>query len=181
VNIAAGAIVRSTDVSADFSWTLSGAVPGGASGTFAPLSIGGGGEQIYAFQGPTNLPLQNPTAQLFLLDDTNGFENAVDSSTGNVPAGLTSGSTALTFNLAAANFIAFNTSVLSSGAKSDWLAAISNSANWTSGAAGTLPSGSINVVPEPSTSALALLGAVVIGMHGLLRGRKNLTHSSLLQ
>ena len=160
--IAAGTIIRTTDVSGDFTWAVTGPVPGGASGEFAPLSIGNPAEQIYAFQGPTNLPMQGVTNQLFVLDDTNGFENAIDSSTGGIPPGLTLGSTALTFDLGAARFISFNTSSLASGTKSDWLGAIGNASNWTSGATGTLPTGTISVVPEPSTMALA--GLALLGV-----------------
>ncbi|MBI2823903.1 MAG: PEP-CTERM sorting domain-containing protein [Planctomycetia bacterium] len=158
--IAAGTIIRTTDVSADFAWTTSGAVPGGTSGAFAPLSIGDPGEQIYALQGPASLPLQNVTTQLFVLDDTSGFEDATSSSTGNIPPGLSiAAHTAVTL---AAGFdtprsISFKTSTLASGTKSDWLTAIANSANWTSGT-GVLPSGSIAVVPEPSTLAMVILG-----------------------
>ena len=160
-SIAAGTIIRSTDVSPSFTWTLSGLVPGGTSGEFAPLSLSNPNEQIYAFQGSTNLPLQGVTNHLFALDDTNGFENAVDSGTGNIPPGLTLGVTAVTLNAATDRFIAFDSTLyMGFRAKANWLKAIGGSSFWTSGATGTLPTGSINVVPEPSTLALAVLAAL---------------------
>jgi len=171
-NIPAGAIIRTTDVSPDFLWTTTGAVPGGASGTFAPLSIGNPAEQVYAFQGTDNLPMQNVTSQLFVLDDTGAFENAIGSDTGTIPAGLSAlDNTALTLpvSFGSPRFIMFNTASLASGTKAEWLAAISNPENWTSAATGTLPTGSISVVPEPASWILAISG---LALCGWVRARK---------
>jgi hypothetical protein len=169
-SIPAGTIVRTTDSSASYSWTTSGAVPGGASGAFGFLSLGNPAEQIYAFQGPTALPLQNWTNQLYVLDDTGGFESATSSDTGDIPPGLSvAANTALSLpaTFGPPRFIAFNTSALTNGTKLDWLVAIANSSNWTSGSTGTLPSGTISVVPEPSTWLLAMIGAVICGWRTL--------------
>ena len=45
-NIAAGTLILSTATSADFTWTATGSVPGGASGSFAPLALAQTGDQI---------------------------------------------------------------------------------------------------------------------------------------
>jgi len=105
----------------------------GASGGFKPLDFNStGGDQIYAFQNSnTNDPLNNVATQthLFVFDDTNGFENAIDPSTGSIPPGLTAGSTALTFN-----FILNTTSqLINDGATrtpAEWLVYIANAANY---------------------------------------------------
>src|SRR5204862_5219049 len=57
----------------------------------------------------------------------------------------------LTFQQSASgqNFMAFNTQSLASGTKAQWLAAIGSSANWTFGASGTLPTGTISVFTNP--------------------------------
>jgi len=166
--ISPGTIIRSNATDPSYAWTLSGAVPGGVSGAFAPLSIGNPAEQIYAFQGASSLPLQNVTSQLFVLDDTGAFENAIDSETGAIPPGLSLlDHTAVTLpaSFGAQRFIKFNTDTLASGTKAEWLTAIANPANWTAAASGTLPTGQISVVPEPATWAMCasgLLGWIVI-------------------
>lgn len=167
--IAAGTIISSASTSASYAWTNSGAIPGSASGTFGDLAFNQSGEQIYAFQASASLPLQNPTQHLFVLDDTNGFEHATDSSTGSIPTGLTSGINALTLNLASANFVAVNDSVLTGQAKTkaQWLATFADSANWTSAASGSLPVGSIAIAspaPEPESYALFLAGLGLVGL-----------------
>ena len=165
--IAAGTIINSNATGASYAWTKSGSVPGGTSGSFGDLSLSQTAEQIYAFQGANSLPLQNPTQHLFVLDDTNGFENATDSGTGNVPTGLTVGQTALTFNFSSANYLAVSSSVLGGAAKSkeQWLAAFATSSNWTTGATGALPIGTIAMapVPEADTYALMLAGLGLVG------------------
>ncbi|NJM38623.1 MAG: hypothetical protein HC845_12595 [Akkermansiaceae bacterium] len=164
-SIAPGTIIQTNTISSNFSYTAVGAVPGGTSGAFADLALATASDQIYAFQAPDNLPLQNPSVQLFVLDDTNGFEAATSAATGGNP-GLTLGLTAVSLNFATAGTIGFNTAAITSGTKEDWLAAIGNSANWSS--ATPLPSGSITVIPEPSGATL--LGA--FGVMALFRRRK---------
>lgn len=172
--IAAGTIINSNATGADYTWTASGSVPGGTSGSFANLSLNQTGEQIYAFQGTNSLPLQHPSQHLFMLDDTNVFENAATSSEGNVAPGLTAGQTALTFNFTSANYLAVSGSVLGGAAKTkdQWLAAFADSANWTTGASGALPTGTIAMaapVPEADTYAFMALG---MGLVGLLARRR---------
>jgi hypothetical protein len=152
--IPAGTIISSTDLGADFVWSTSGAIPGTMTGSYSPLHLSSSGDQIYAFQhssitNPLNTAFQ---LHLYLLDDTGGFEHATNDNTGAQPPGISVAShTALTFlnDGASQNFMAFDTSVLSSGTQDDWLTAIANAAHWTFGSTGTLPSGSINVVTCP--------------------------------
>lgn len=167
-SISAGSIIDSTASSAAWTWATSGSVPGGTTGSFAPLSLAQGGDQIYAFQSTsTNLPLQNPTTHLYVLDDTGAFENATNSATGGIPPGLTAGSTAITFNFASANFISVSSSVLSGPAKTkeQWLSVFADSSNWTTASSGVLPIGSISIaaIPEPETYAMFLAGLGLLG------------------
>ena len=172
--IAAGAIISSTGTGPDFTWTISGLVPGAATGSFNSLSLGATGEQIYAFQAPVNLPLQNPTSHLYLLDTTGAFEPATDSATGDIAPGLsTAAFTAVTGftpggirGLNPADPDVFNLQV-NGGTPAQWLSVIGDPANWTTGGQ---PTGFINIItaPEPSCAALLLGG----GAAGLLRRRR---------
>jgi hypothetical protein len=153
--VPAGTIMTSYVAGPGYSWVTSGPIAGATSGNYAPLVLAQTGDQIYLFQHDTGLnPLNTPTQQhIFVLDDTGTFEPATSTATGDVPPGLSvAGDTALTFpqNASGQNFMAFNTSALASGTKAQWLAAIASSANWTFGASGTLPTGSIVVTPNLS-------------------------------
>jgi len=168
--IAAGTIVLSTDTGApSWTWTRSGAIPGATSGNFADFSLAQSGDQLHAFQGPSNNPLNNPSGHLFVLDDTGAFEAAASASTGGVPDGLSAGLTAITFNQngSGQNFMGVSASVLGGPAKSrqQWLATFADSSNWNFGGTGSLPAGTIAVaaVPEPETYALMLLGLGLVG------------------
>lgn len=148
-------------------FTTTGGIAGTTSGSYASLALGQSGDQIYAFQNSnTSNPLFNAATQthLFAFDDTNGFENATDSSSGNVGKGLTAGTTALTFAFNGSTSIHVKTSVLAGAAKTkdEWLATFANAQNWEAGA---LPTGSIAVsaVPEPQTYALMLSGLLAVG------------------
>jgi hypothetical protein len=148
--VPAGTILTSYAAGPGYGWTASGAIPGANSGSFAALVLAQTGDQIYAFQHDTGQnPLNTMTQQhLFALDDTGTFEPATSTATGDVPPGLSfAAHTALTFqhNSSGQNFMAFDTLALPGGTKADWLAAIGNSANWTFGAAGVLPTGTITV------------------------------------
>jgi hypothetical protein len=147
--IGAGTIVGSNETSPNFTWTFSGAIPG-ASGSFSNLSLTNG-DQVYAFQAPANNPLFNPAVHLYLLDDTGNFENATTDVTGNVPPGLTTALTAVTFNQAGSglNFMKFrftgSNAPLSTGNQAQWLTAIAFINYWQFGSSGAMPSGSATV------------------------------------
>jgi hypothetical protein len=148
--IPAGTILDTTQTGPSFTWTTSGPIPGATTGTFGYVVLSQSGDQVYAFQQDTGQnPLNTGIQQhLFVLDDTGAFEDATTTSEGNVPPGLSvAGDTALTFQQSGSgqDFMAFNTSALASGTKAAWLAAIHDPANWTFGASGTLPTGSILV------------------------------------
>lgn len=153
--IAAGTIVRTTDVGASFAWVRGVAIPGTASGLFGDLVLGANGDQITAFQhdtatNPLNTPVQRA---LFALDDTGSFEPATNLATGSVPSGLSVGAhTAVTFfqSNAGQSSMSFNTGALALATKSEWLTAISNAANWSFGSGLALPSGSLNVHTCPA-------------------------------
>ncbi len=155
--IAAGTILDTTQTSASFTWTTSGAIPGATSGTFGSLVLTQSGDQVYVFQDDDGQNPMNVGAKvhLFVLDDTGAFEDATTTGEGNVPPGLSeAGHTALTFQQSGStqNFMGFNTSAIAHGSKDQWLAAIHDPANWTFGSTGTIPSGSIAVDP-PSISS----------------------------
>ncbi len=153
--ISAGTILSSSSVSASFTWTSSGAIPGAATGSFGNLQLSATGDQVIAFQHSTGTnPLNTATQKmLYMLDDTGAYENAIDVHTSVVPPGLSGANhTAVTFFQLGAgqSTMVFNTATLASGTKLDWLTAIANAANWTFGSVGTLPSGSITVVTCPA-------------------------------
>ncbi|MBL7782694.1 MAG: T9SS type A sorting domain-containing protein [Saprospiraceae bacterium] len=128
-NIAAGTVIYSNGAG----FVTSGAIPGAPSGNFQALTLNAGGEQIYAFQNSNSSNPMNNVAtmtHLFVFDDTNGFENATDTGTGNIPPGLSAGTTANTFAFSAANLISLNND---GGTRTPaaWLTYIGTSTNYT--------------------------------------------------
>ena len=165
--IVAGTIIGSKTTSADYAWTLSGLVGPGTS-AYAQLSLSSTGEQVTILES-TNLanPIFSDFTALYNFDNTSAYETATSSSTGSLPTGLVQGTSAVLLT-SAANSALFNLNTLTSGTQAEWLAAIGNAANWTTGT-GTADAGSgfINVVPAPG--ALALLACA--GMAGSRRRR----------
>ena len=165
--IVAGTIIGSRTTSADYAWTLSGLVGPGTS-AYAQLSLSSSGEQVTILES-TNLanPIFSDFTALYNFDNTSTYETATSSSTGSLPTGLVQGTSAVLLT-SAANSALFNLNTLTSGTQAEWLAAIGNAANWTTGT-GTADAGSgfINVVPAPG--ALALLACA--GMAGSRRRR----------
>jgi len=167
--IVAGTIIGSKTTSADYAWTLSGLV--GASpitGSYQQLSLSSTGEQVTIFES-TNLanPIFSDFTALYNFDNTSAYETATTSATGSLPTGLVQGTSAVLLT-SALNSATFNLNTLTSGTQAEWLAAIGNASNWTTGT-GTADAGSgfINVVPAPG--ALALLACA--GMAGSRRRR----------
>ena len=163
-DIPAGRVIKTNTTGSDFAWTTSGTIPNsnpGSTGTFTNHALGTGGEQIVAFEGPDNHPAGSPSSFLYLLDNTGGFEPATSSSTGDVPAGLTSGTTAVSLpttrtsgtyglDLAVPAVAALQAS---GGTKAEWLAIIANNSNWGT----SQPTANLQVVPEPGTAAMSAL------------------------
>ena len=165
--IVAGTIIGSRTTSADYAWTLSGLVGPGTS-AYAQLSLSSSGEQVTILES-TNLanPIFSDFTALYNFDNTSTYETATSASTGSLAPGLVQGTSAVLLT-SAANSALFNLNTLTSGTQAEWLAAIGNAANWTTGT-GTADAGSgfINVVPAPG--ALALLACA--GMAGSRRRR----------
>jgi len=156
--IPAGTIIQSGMTSANYIWAI-GVMPGATGNGEAfrdSLDLSTSGDQIYAFNASNLInPGQNVLTQLFVLDDTNGFENATSSNEGNIASGLTGGSTALTFNPSTlAGLMSFNTGSLVGGTKAQWLAAIATASNWSSAGSGVLPTGSISITPTNTFESL---------------------------
>ena len=165
--IVAGTIIGSKTTSADYAWTLSGLVGPGTS-AYAQLSLSSTGEQVTILES-TNLanPIFSDFTALYNFDNTSAYEVATSASTGSLAPGLVQGTSAVLLT-SALNSALFNLNTLTSGTQAEWLAAIGNAANWTTGT-GTADAGSgfINVVPAPG--ALALLACA--GMAGSRRRR----------
>ena len=165
--IVAGTIIGSKTSSADYAWTLSGLVGPGTS-AYAQLSLSSTGEQVTILEStnPSN-PIFSGFTALYNFDNTSTYEVATSASTGSLPTGLVQGTSAVLLT-SALNSATFNLNTLTSGTQAEWLAAIGNAANWTTGT-GTADAGSgfINVVPAPG--ALALLACA--GMAGSRRRR----------
>lgn len=163
--IAAGTIVSSTGAG----FTTSGSIAGTTSGSYANLALNAGGDQIYAFLSTSaSNPLANAGTQLFVLDDTNGFEAATSSSTGALPTGATG----VSLNFTTGGTIAVKSSVLGGPSKTraEWIAALTSPTNWAEATA--LPTGTVAVtaVPEPETYALMLAGLATVGFLARRRG-----------
>ncbi|MBX3385825.1 MAG: hypothetical protein KF768_04585 [Phycisphaeraceae bacterium] len=166
-----GTIVFSADLfPTDWTW-LSGSVGPGLTGNWdRHISQSQDGEQIYAFQSTSAGNIIVDVADMthiFVFDDTGAFEPGTSTQTGDIPPGLSIvGNNAVTFNLSGDSnaWKAFNTSTLVSGTKDDWLTAIANQANWTSGSSPMQPASSITVVDSvnPSVSTLSITGAPFI-------------------
>lgn len=165
--IVAGTIIGSKTSSADYAWALSGSIGPGTS-AYAQLSLSSTGEQVTILQStnPAN-PIFSDFTALYNFDNTSAYEAATSSATGSLAPGLVQGISAVLLT-SPANSALFNLNTLTSGTQAEWLAAIGNAANWTTGT-GTADAGSgfINVVPAPG--ALALLACA--GMVGSRRRR----------
>ena len=167
--IVAGTIIGSRTSSADYAWALSGLVGAApVTGSYQQLSLSSSGDQVTILES-TNAsnPIFSGFTALYNFDNTSAYEVATSASTGSLAPGLVQGTSAVLLT-SALNSALFNLNTLTSGTQAEWLAAIGNAANWTTGT-GTADAGSgfINVVPAPG--ALALLACA--GMVGSRRRR----------
>jgi len=165
--IVAGTIIGSRTSSADYAWTLSGLVGPGTS-AYAQLSLSSTGEQVTILEStnPSN-PIFSDFTALYNFDNTSAYEAATSSATGSLPPGLVQGYSAVLLT-SPANSALFNLNTLTSGTQAEWLAAIGNASNWTTGT-GTADAGSGFIVVAPAPGVLALLGCA--GMVGSRRRR----------
>ncbi|MBK8425640.1 MAG: hypothetical protein IPL27_06475 [Lewinellaceae bacterium] len=133
--VTAGTIVYSNNSNTGGFTSSMTAIPPGLIGNFTAINFSGDGDQIYAFQ---NSNLDNPLfnngtmTHLFVLDNTNAFENTTNSNQGNIPPGLT-GVTANTFPFSGSAAFALNNNGMPRTAV-DWLAYMDLSTNYTTGA-----------------------------------------------
>ena len=165
--IVAGTIIGSKTSSADYAWTLSGLIGPGTS-AYAQLSLSSTGEQVTILESTNSSnPIFSDFTALYNFDNTSAYETATTSATGSLPAGLVQGTSAVLLT-SALNSALFNLGTLTSGTQAEWLAAIGNAANWTTGT-GTADAGSGFIVVVPAPGALALLACA--GMAGSRRRR----------
>ncbi len=153
--IGAGTLINSTASNANWAWTTSGLVGGGTTaGSFLTLALATGGDQIYAFSSASGNPLLNPGTIHFVLDDTNAFENATDSSTGNKP----SGTAGISLNFAVAGGIRLKNDGLSR-TSAEWITYATTVGNWQADT-NINNTGNLSVVPEPTTGLLLCFGTL---------------------
>ncbi len=152
-NITAGTVINSTEQSSDFTWENS------FSGSF---DLSGSGDQITVLQSSNSTnstdPLSSDFTVIYQVDNTDTFEDATDSNTGNVVTGLSKAENTAVLLNNTAKYAAFNFDntnapgdiAIGSGTKEELLAAINNPENWTFSQViedgTTLPSGSIEVI-----------------------------------
>ncbi|MBL9142335.1 MAG: hypothetical protein JNM99_01525 [Verrucomicrobiaceae bacterium] len=191
-----GTVFSSAVDGSSWAWTKTGLIPGQEDGfgEFSDLAIDFESDQIYAFQAPLANPLGNPTNFIYALHfgsvDYPGFSDSEDTLTGDVPPGLsTLNHTAFSHtNLflhgdADGNHSAWGLNLAShevqnlqanGGHKEDWLAAISNSANWSSVQPST---SSLLVMPEPGRVILMWVGLAALVGARRRRAGVDLDHS----
>lgn len=201
-SVAAGTVMRSGFDDTGFEWDAASPIPGATTGNFDFLGLAsssiGAGEQIYAFEAAASLPMHNPTNHLFVLDMSNtgydGFEDASDGGTGNVPPGLSilaNTAVSLPDNVDDSNDFHYGSFALNmldgdvaalqlaGGTKNQWLSLIADSTNWlklnfdgindvdAENQLGSL----FNITPVPEPSRLLLIGFGGLGM--LMLRRRN--------
>ncbi len=132
-DIAAGTVINSTDTS---SFT-------------GNLVLNQGGEQIAAVQS-NNLdnPLSSDFTAIYQIDNTGAFEDASNSTEGNVITGLSQTENTAVLLDNTSTYAAFNIDAIPNGTREDWLVAINNPENWTFGSETSLPTNNIEVIPE---------------------------------
>jgi len=157
---------------------------------FPYIGLSTSGDQLYAFQaslaemngttGGSN-PLFATASQSHLaaINTATTWSNSTSAGTGNItPELLESNGTAFKINngtAALATGAFFNIQLYASATEQQWKDAIKDTANWSVTASGdtgatVLPTGSISIVPEPSSATLLGLGFLaLIGLRRLSR------------
>jgi hypothetical protein len=171
-------------------------VPGtiGAGSTANPqfpfIALSQSGDQLYAFQssllemngstsGSNPLFATSNQTQLAAINTATSWADSTSSTTGNITPGLTeSDGSAIKINNAGSVLgtgAFFNTQFYTQATEAQWKAAIQNAANWTvTGSSDTgatvLPTGSLTIIPEPSSATLLGLGFLaLLGVRRLAR------------
>lgn len=148
---------------------------------FPFLGLSTGGEQVYGFQSSlseiSGLSGSNPLfatssqTSLLAINTATTWANSTSTGTGAITPGLSeSNGTAFKINSGAATLATgafFNTQLFATATEEEWKNAIKNSANWTVTAAGdtgasVLPTGTLSIVPEPSSATLLGLGFLAL-------------------
>lgn len=152
---------------------------------FPFLGLSTSGEQVYGFQsslpaisgtsGSNPLFATSSQTSLLAINTATTWANSTSTGTGAITPGLSeangtafkinSGTTAAPTTLATGAF--FNTQLFATATEEEWKNAIKNSANWTVTAAGdtgasVLPTGTLSIVPEPSSATLLGLGFLAL-------------------
>ena len=164
---------------------------------FPFLSFSQSGDQVYGFQsslsaisgtsGSNPLFATSSQTSLLAINTSTTWVNSTSTTTGAITPGLSesngtafkinSGTTAAPTTLATGAF--FNTQLFATATEQEWKDAIKNSANWTVTASGdtgasVLPTGTLSLVPEPSSAALLGIGMVaLVAVRALRRGRSD--------
>lgn len=136
-DIPAGTHFRSNDgFTTDWSWNSSASIPAGGKFQAIDFFNSSGGDQIYVFQSSTpNNPAYNTGSNLsfiYLYDGTNGFEDATNNATGNVPSGL-SVSNKTAFTTTGTKLVVIDSTITAFSSlmlKTNWLTFFSNASNY---------------------------------------------------
>ncbi len=143
--IRAGTIFCTDDQGSDYIWVKSGRITASASGNYNLPLFDCGNDQLTVFQSQFDNPLLNPEAFIFTLDDTGAFEPPVDTSTGDIPPGLTEGETAITLPRIAPGYGVLVCDVAPHYERmhklDEWWDYFTDTDNWLALQAGVLPAG----------------------------------------
>ena len=138
-------------------------LPGVAGG----FNLSASGDQVFAFQGSIDGLSGSLTGTLLHGVNVEGAgvwqASATSANTSAQPAAL-SGNLSIARN--ELDNGAFNSSVLSSGTRDEWLSAIANPANWSLSdtTQPAMPAGPLVVVPEPGSAGFILSGIAVVAL-----------------
>jgi hypothetical protein len=152
-SIPPGTVVQSYDADTAYGWSTNGPIPGAGGAVWSPLAFSQAGDQVVAFvSAVASNPLYRVESMgaLFQLDDTDGFEPAVDTGTGDLVPGCAIGRMALSLPLAPVWTLQTDGRARS---PDDWQRYIADTNHWVAGTEGPLPGGAL---PVAAPSGLVL-------------------------